>query len=131
MKSWRPIQLHEPTLEEEIEAAINLVRELGGNVESYRKQRASDARTIVFEVYSRPRVAAMTKMLPSHGILPGFFVDHTTVKEDGEPWDFCKEEDRQAARDLQEQTEPMFLVGSPPSIDFSSWQPLNRERYEW
>ena len=44
---------------------LSLVRSLGGNVHSYKKERAKALRNIVSEIYSPPRVTAIAKMCPS------------------------------------------------------------------
>ena len=70
-------------------------------------------------------------MMPSYEVLPGFSLDLSTVRSDGEEWDFSRAHDRQQARDLLDKAKPMFLIGSPPCTEFSSWRALNQTKYEW
>lgn len=108
-----------------------MIKELGGNVGAYRHQREQTAKRTVSEVHSRPRVAAAAKLFRGYKVLPGFSLDLTTCKESGEPRDFTKAADRDEARKLLRHEKPMLLIGSPPCTEFSTWQNLNRERYEW
>ena len=66
------------------------MKELGGDVRAYRQQRATDSQRTVSEVYSRLRVTAMAKLLPQYNVIPGFALDLSTSKSNGERWDFSK-----------------------------------------
>ena len=83
---------------------------------------------MVSEIYSPPRVTAAAKLLPGLRIAPGFALDLTQVDENGEPWDFDREDQRQKALAMVEEQEPMLLVGSPMCTAFSAWQKLNAHR---
>ena len=79
----------------------------------------------VSEVWSQPRV---TRLASEFELSPGFAYDIEVNDEDGKPWDF----DQQAQRDkclrhVKEQ-EPEFLIGSPMCTAFSVLQGLNRWR---
>ena len=65
-------------------------------------------------------------MLPKLGITPGFALDLTVNDEDGQPWDFTKEDKKIRAMELAIETEPDLITGSPPCTDFSPWQRLNK-----
>ena len=65
-----------------------IIRSVGGNVASYKRDRSRALNRLVSEIYSPPRVAAAAKLLPSLGCLPGFSLDLTTCDENGHPWDF-------------------------------------------
>ena len=76
---------------------LSLVRNLGGNASSYRRERGRAIRAAISEIYSPPCVSAVAKMCPSFGILPGFALDATTNDTDGRHWDFDEEEMRDRA----------------------------------
>ena len=65
----------------------SLVRNLGGNANSYRTERGRAIRAVISEIYSPPRVSAVAKMCPSFSILTGFALDLTTNDTDGRHWD--------------------------------------------
>ena len=46
---------------------LSLVRNLGGNASSYRRERGRAIRAGISEIYSPPRVSAVAKMCPSFG----------------------------------------------------------------
>ena len=48
-------------------------------------------------------------------------LDLRTAKPDGTPWDFSKRADRQKARQLIDEDDPDWLIGSPPCTAFSTW----------
>ena len=98
---------------------LKLVRDLGG-----------DARRMVAEIYSPPRVTAAAKRLPHYGLLPGFAFDLRTSDELGRPWDFDDVARRKEARRRFRKEQPMFLIGSPMCTAFCSWQALNEARHD-
>ena len=80
----------------------------------------------VAEIYNPPRVTRAAQVLTKLGITPGFALDITVDDETGEPWDLSKPEKQDKAISLTIDTEPDLVVGSPPCIDFSPWQRLNK-----
>ena len=48
-------------------------------------------------------------------------MDLRTTKPDGMPWNFDLRSDRKLARDMINQEEPTWVVGSPPCTAFSLW----------
>ena len=106
---------------------MEIVRQLGGQGQAYRRERTRALRPLLSEIYSAPRVTAAAKLLPGLGIIPGFALDLTTLAEDGKPWDFDQAERRAQARQKIIDEKPMFLIGSPMCTAFSSWQALNAQ----
>ena len=47
--------------------------------------------------------------------------DLRPTKPDGQPWDFCKREDRKLARKMVDEQQPEWIVGAPPCTPFSIW----------
>ncbi len=92
---------------------LKMVRDLGGSVKGYRKERNKAMKGIVSEIYSAPRSTKTIKMMPSSEVLAGFALDLTTHDSDGRAWDFDDEEMRRRARKKVETEEPMFLIGAP------------------
>ena len=65
------------------------VRSLGWDGHRYRRERQRALKTVVSEIYSRPRVAAAIKLVPELQLIPGFFLlDLTTAGSDGCLGDF-------------------------------------------
>ena len=54
------------------------------------------------------------------GLREGFAMDLTTARANGTMWDLSLEDDRAELRRVQNREQLEFLVGSPPSDDFSS-----------
>ena len=48
-------------------------------------------------------------------------LDLRALKPDGRPWDFTVRADRRLARELLDQDDPDWLIGSPPCTAFSLW----------
>ena len=48
-------------------------------------------------------------------------MDLRTIKPDGDPWNFCKREDRRLARDMIEKQNPDWILGAPPCTAFAIW----------
>ena len=72
-----------PDIDADIRDAVNVTVSLGGNVRKYQRERRRIANRTVSEVYSRPRITAMAKMMPSFGVIPGFALDLATCDDDG------------------------------------------------
>ena len=81
------------------------------------------------EIYSPDRVTHAAKMFPKYNVAPGVAMDLTTTNPEGESWDFTKAHHRAMARDIVEETKPLFLVGSPPCTFFSILQGMNKWRW--
>ena len=77
------------------------------------------------EIYSGPRATAALKLLPGLGLSAGFALDLTTTDENGDSWDFTKEQMKDKARKIVRTEEPMLLIGSPSCTAFCQWQALN------
>ncbi len=123
----------EPSHEDEVSAI--LLQQLG----SFRKDYRREARTkfkkmigdmkIVSEIYSPPRITEELKRRRRKHLIPGFALDLTVVDpDDGQPWDFSREDKRDKARALLRKQRPYMFIGSPMCTAFSSWQQLNRRR---
>ena len=65
----------------------------------------------VTDIYSRPRV---TKEAWKLYLRPGFALDLTVQNEQGEYWDFLREDHRRRAREMVRRLRPWLLIGSPP-----------------
>ena len=48
-------------------------------------------------------------------------MDLRTTKPNGEPWNFCKREDRSSAREMIERKNPDWILGAPPCTAFAIW----------
>ena len=107
---------------------LKLVDSTGGCAKAYAREAKSQIRKMIAEVYSPPRVTAAAKLLPGLGITAGFALDLTRLQEDGTPWDFDVEANRQKALDMVLQEKPMMLVGSPMCTAFCAWQKLNAHK---
>ena len=101
----------------DLKMVLNFITEAGG-----------DAKRMISEIYSPPRVTAAARKLPHLGVVPGFAMDLRTMDEHGRPWNFDNEERRREARRRLQAERPMFLVGSPMCTQFCSWQHLNAQK---
>eukprot|EP00959_Pyramimonas_sp_CCMP1952_P196980 4118840-Pyramimonas_sp.AAC.1 len=61
---------------------------------------------------------------------PGFCIDLTTVKANGQHWDLAKEEDQKEFEELQAKEEPKLLIGSPPCTDYCPLLRLSQSKEE-
>ena len=86
---------------------------------------APEARNIVSEIYSPPRVTDAARRNPSLGIRPGFALDLTTSDDEGRPWDFDDPSQRAKAKAVVLEKKPQLLIGSPMCTAFSCLQALN------
>ena len=57
-------------------------------------------------------------MLPKRGITPGFAFDIAANNDEGEPWDFSVETQKENTLKKGIEDEPDLLVGSPMRICF-------------
>ena len=78
------------------------------------------------EVYSPPRIVAEAARC---GLRPGFSLDLTVERKDGDQWDFSRKKHRAEATRMVLQDEPYCLIGSPPCTMFSVLQNGNRWRF--
>ena len=69
----------------------------------------------VSEIYTPPR---FTPKCNQAGLRPGFCVDLTTKKSDGQCWDLTQKGDIEELKRLQVEEEPYVLIGSPPCTTF-------------
>ncbi|CAK0894978.1 unnamed protein product, partial [Prorocentrum cordatum] len=81
----------------------------------------------VAEIYTPPR---FTPSAASYGMRPGFCIDLTTVKANGQHWDLAKEEDQKEFEELQAKEEPKLLIGSPPCTDYCPLLRLSQSKEE-
>ena len=122
--------------EEVIEKLLQITDEFGGNTRENVDLCIARCKVVVAEIYSPPRVTRAARLLSKLGISPGFAMDITTNDENGEPWNFDEDRQKQKAERKVIETEPDLLVGSPMCKDFSPWQRLNKakssepEKYE-
>ncbi len=108
------------------DVAMLLVQQFGGCKRGYARERRQAFNRTVSELFSPPRVAAATKLLPSLKLLPGLSFDLTTNDpDDGEPWDFDRPEKRSKCRRIVREQRPILVVGSPMCRAFCSWQRLS------
>ena len=96
----------------------------GRNIRTVLTFRAS--KPDVSEVYSPPRIVAEAAR---QGLKPGFSLDLTVQREDGDQWDFSRKRHRDEATRMVVQDEPYCLIGSPPCTMFSVLQNGNRWRF--
>ena len=75
----------------------------------------------VAEIFSPPR---FTEKAANFGLKPGFAVDLTTTKENGEAWDLRNKADQCELADLQDREDPYFLCGGPPCEAFTQLRHL-------
>eukprot|EP00972_Heterocapsa_arctica_P013936 2052841-Heterocapsa_arctica.AAC.1 len=74
---------------------------------------ASEARRMVSEIYSPPRITDMAKSNPNLGIKPGSALDLTILDKLGNQWDFDVPSQRQRAMEKVRTEKPQLLIGSP------------------
>ena len=110
------------------EEILKLVRDLGGSVSAYKRERNTAMKGIVSEIYSPPKITKTIKMMPSSEVLAGFALDLTTCDTDGRAWNFDEEEMRTRARNKFDTENPLFLIGSPPCTQYSPLQALSANR---
>ena len=65
--------------------------------------------------FSPPRITARAS---SFGLVPGFCIDLSTQRSDGQYRDLSRAEDKKLFEALQRDEQPQLLVGSPPCTDF-------------
>ena len=106
----------------------DLVASMGGDAQSFRRERACKSRAIIAEFCSPTRISALAKELPRYGIAPGLGFDLTVPEENGEPWDFLRPSMRIEAQKLLDEQKPMLLVGTPMCTAFSIWQFINDKK---
>jgi hypothetical protein len=79
------------------------------------------------EIYSPARFGRKCAM---YGLRPGFAIDLTTRKPDGDYWDLSKPKDVELLETLQEEEKPFLLIGSPPCTTFSQLLKLSHTEAE-
>ena len=79
---------------------MSTIEALGGDSRSFRRERARNARSIIAEIYSPPRVTAAARRLRKYGLTPGLALDITVDDESGRPWDFSVKAQRDKAQAL-------------------------------
>ena len=72
------------------------------------------AKALLTEVYSPPRVTAQATRFPCYGVLPGGAFD-LRPGPDGRSWDFSNPNDRAECERRIDAVEPYVLIGSPPA----------------
>jgi hypothetical protein len=110
------------------DAAEVLISQLGGSGKQFAREKRQAWRRTVTELYSLARVTAAAKSMPRYGLIPGMALDLTTTDAEGVAWDFDKDEIKEKAKKLINDTRPMFVIGSPMCTAFSTWQYLNRTK---
>ena len=110
---------------------IMIIRQLGGNEKSYRRERAKQTKFLVSEIYSTPRITRALKLLPRLSLQAGFALDLTTTDDKGQPWDFTKKDMRDKAYAMVEKQKPYCVVGSPGCTPFCAYQALNAAKLGW
>ena len=93
------------------EEILKLIRDLGGSVHAYKRERKQALKAIVSEIYSAPRITKMIKMMPSSEVIAGFALDLTTTDADGRAWNFDEKEMRDRARKKFREEEPKSTKG--------------------
>ena len=88
----------------------------------------AQAKSLLVEVYSPPRVTSKAAQFPKYGVLPGGAFD-LRPGPDGQSWDFDLAADRREARARIDRIRPYVLIGSHPCTDFCMVQHLNRHRW--
>ena len=87
------------------------------------------AKTVISEIYSPPRVTAEVARSKNEFLTPGLAFDITVNDpDDGQPWDFNVRAKREKAREILRKQRPYLIIGSPMCTAFSSWQYLNEAR---
>ena len=110
--SQRQSGLHSQAHQED--EIIAVLRVLGADPSSHRREKKQAVRRLVSEMYPPPRVTAMLKRMTNHGLTPGLAMDLTTNDpDDGQPWYFDREDKRDKALRLQREQKPLFIIGSP------------------
>ena len=79
----------------------------------------------VAEIYNPERFVSRAN---AFGLRPGFAIDLSLTKENGEHWDLSTEKDQRALKALLKDERPLFLVGSPPCGPFSPLQNLSKHK---
>ena len=97
----------------------------GRNIKTILKYRQKDSPDIC-EVYSPPRIVPEGVKL---GLKPGFSLDFTVLRPDGNPWNFSIKRHRDEAVQMVLELEPYMLIGSPPCTMFSILQNGNKHRH--
>ena len=94
--------------------------------ELMKKKGAKDPeKGIVSEYYSPPRVATYAE---EFGLIAGVSRDDTAVDDQGERWDFNREDMRQRATDEVKAGKFDLIVGSVMCTDWSILQNVNKAR---
>ena len=114
-----------PEARSQSERLIATIEALGGDGKSFQRERARNARAIIAEIYSPPRVTAAANRLPKYGLEPGLALDITIDDESGRPWDFSIKSQRDKAEALIDSQLPVLLIGSPMCNVFSAIQAIN------
>ena len=111
--------------QEDVDEAADLVRALFSVGAS-----PVEAKAVLVEVFSPPRVTARASQFPRFGVLPGGAFD-LRPGPDGREWDFDRAEDRAEAERRIDQSAPYLLIGSPPCTEWSSFNiRLNHKRMD-
>ena len=76
----------------------------------------------VSEIYNPSR---FTKLSRCMGLHPGYALDLTVRRANGDYWDFTRVADRLEAKELLMTDRPLLLVGSPVCTAFSSLMKMN------
>ena len=85
----------------------------------------------VAEIFSQPRVCQEAGCREYQGatLRPGWSLDLTTVDpRTGERWDLSRPEVQKRVRNLVRETQPYFVIGSPPCTAFSPLQEISRAK---
>lgn len=85
------------------------------------------AQNHVSEVWSPPR---MTRLANQFGLNAGFAYDLMINDENGEPWDFDQQKQREKCMRHVMKQKPQFLIGSPMCTAFSALQGLTKWRMD-
>ena len=80
---------------------------------------SDEAKQVVDEVYSPPRVTKAANERPRLGVSGRNAFDITHKDKNGRRWDFSKIADRREARAKIKAEEPDWVIGSPPCTPFS------------
>ena len=107
--------------QKEIAAVINLI---GGSRRKFRRERQTQTRAIISEIYVAPRVTAMARRRRKYGIEPVVSLDLMTCDDQGLPLDFNDPQQRRRAEQLLAEQQPEFLIGSPMCTAFFRLQSI-------